>query len=156
MFGKRCYKFGVVYGWSDSLILGKLSVLGKSLWNESVGVATLAHKLGLGRHVAYQGSHSHSAGFGSFPFDLNSHTHVQISIELKGITGAYLWWEESCYERNMLIAKLSWIEDRSVCYNEKQENLRAKHTNCSIFQHPICIAVVTPKNAPDWKCKWIF
>ena len=120
LFGKRCFKFGVVYGWSDSLILRKLSVLVKSLWNESVGVATLAHKLGLGRHAADQGSCGHSAGFGSFAFDLNSHMHMQISIELKGIKGAYLWWEESCYERNMLIVDRKHQISSQIILNRRQ------------------------------------
>ena len=53
-------------------------------------------------------------------------------------------------------AKLSWIEDKSVCFNEKQKKFRVNHTNSSIFQHPICRVVGTPKNAPDWKFKWIF
>ena len=33
-------------------------------------------------------------------------------------------------------ATLSLIEVNSVCFDDKQEIIRVKHTNSSIFQHP--------------------
>mgnify|MGYP001803554443 CR=1 FL=1 len=33
------------------------------------------------------------------------------------------------------LAKLFWIENKSVCFDKKQANVSLKHANSSIFQH---------------------
>ena len=46
--------------------------------------------------------------------------------------------------------ELSCLEATSVCFDDKQADLRVCHTKSSIFQHPTCRVVRTLKFAPGW------